>query len=518
MGERYDAVIIGAGVIGAATAFELAKRGRRTLNVDALPAAGYGSTSASAACIRLYYSTLQGVALAYEGYLCWRDWAGHLGLPADAELARFVETGSVAIKAEANRHLRPVCALLERLGIPFEEWDAERLRREYPYFDVESYAPPRRPEDPEFGTSAGPLPGAVFFPMAGYVTDPQLAARNLQQAAERHGARFRFNSKVVAIRRAGGRAAGVTLADGTEIEAPVVVNVAGPHSGAVNRLAGVTDDMAVGTRPLRQEVAYLPPPPEADFARKPLLCSDTDIGCYMRSDVGRQAAGRRAGAGVRPARVGRRPGRLERGPDGPVDGPGLPRGAPHPDPADPGPGDRDRGTLRRVGRLDPDLRPLEPARLLHGVRHEREPVQERAGGRHADGRADRSLRGRPRPRRGPAQGDGPAHRPRARPRLLLAPPPGQPGQQLHRPRLRPAGQPAVHFFRNEVRAAPASFCASAWLVQPCCRVEAALMAGAAAPPFRHWLMKLLRPSPFRFFAEASALQFFIFICWAVICG
>src|SRR3954451_5125962 len=157
MGERYDAVIIGAGVIGAATAFELAKRCRRTLNVDALPAAGYGSTSASAACIRLYYSTLQGVALAYEGYLCWRDWAGHLGLPADSDLARFVETGSGGVQGEATRHLRPVCALLERLGLPFEEWDAARLRREYPYFDVESYAPPRRPEDPEFGTSAGLL-------------------------------------------------------------------------------------------------------------------------------------------------------------------------------------------------------------------------------------------------------------------------------------------------------------------------------------------------------------------------
>ena len=39
--------------------------------------------------------------------------------------------------------------------------------------------------------------------MAGYVTDPQLAARNLQQAAERQGGRFRFNSKVVAVRRLG---------------------------------------------------------------------------------------------------------------------------------------------------------------------------------------------------------------------------------------------------------------------------------------------------------------------------
>ena len=42
--ERYDAIIVGAGVIGSAIAFELAKKGWRTLNVDKLPAAGYGST------------------------------------------------------------------------------------------------------------------------------------------------------------------------------------------------------------------------------------------------------------------------------------------------------------------------------------------------------------------------------------------------------------------------------------------------------------------------------------------
>ncbi len=34
MGERYDAIIIGAGIIGAATAFELAMLGYKTLCVD----------------------------------------------------------------------------------------------------------------------------------------------------------------------------------------------------------------------------------------------------------------------------------------------------------------------------------------------------------------------------------------------------------------------------------------------------------------------------------------------------
>ena len=80
MAERYDAVIIGAGVIGAAVALELARRGRRTLSLDALPAAGYGSTSGSAAVIRVYYSTLHGTALAYEGYHYWLHWAEHLQL------------------------------------------------------------------------------------------------------------------------------------------------------------------------------------------------------------------------------------------------------------------------------------------------------------------------------------------------------------------------------------------------------------------------------------------------------
>ncbi len=64
MAGDYDVIIIGAGIIGAATALELSTRGKRTLNLDKLPAAGYGSTGASCAIIRTHYSTLDGAALA----------------------------------------------------------------------------------------------------------------------------------------------------------------------------------------------------------------------------------------------------------------------------------------------------------------------------------------------------------------------------------------------------------------------------------------------------------------------
>ena len=41
MADKYDAIVIGAGVIGAAVGLELARKGRRTLNLDALPAHGF---------------------------------------------------------------------------------------------------------------------------------------------------------------------------------------------------------------------------------------------------------------------------------------------------------------------------------------------------------------------------------------------------------------------------------------------------------------------------------------------
>ncbi len=287
MKKAYDAVIIGAGIIGAATGFELAKRGWKTLNLDKLPAAGYGSTGASCAIIRTHYSTLDGTAMAYEGYHYWRDWSAYLGVEDERGLARFIETGALVMKTELNGYLETICATMDQLGIPWQDWDAERIKTRFPFYDLSRFGPVRRPEDPGFGEPAGgQVAGAVFFPNAGYVSDPQLATHNVQRAAEASGAEFRFNGEIVEIRQAGGRVAGVTLKDGSRIDAAVVVNVAGPHSYLVNRLAGVEAGMNIKTRALRQEVAHVPAPEGFDFERHGLVTSDGDIGCYCRPETG----------------------------------------------------------------------------------------------------------------------------------------------------------------------------------------------------------------------------------------
>ena len=287
MSETYDAVVIGAGIIGAATGLELAKKGRKTLNLDKLPASGYGSTGASCAIIRTHYSTLEGAAIAYEAYFYWQDWAGYIGVEDERGLIEYFNTGAMVMKTEQNNHLRTIIENMKPLGIPYEELGPEGILEKMPMYDLRRFGPAKKSDDPAFGEpTGGEIEGAVFFPCAGYVSDPQLATHNIQRAAEAAGTEFRFNAEVAEIRREGGRVAGVRLADGTVIDAPVVVNVAGPHSYKINRLAGVEEGMTIKTRALRQEVAHVPAPPGFDMARDGLVTSDGDIACYTRPEIG----------------------------------------------------------------------------------------------------------------------------------------------------------------------------------------------------------------------------------------
>ena len=117
MNEGYDAIIIGAGIIGACTGFELAKRGRRTLNVEKHPAAGYGSTGSSCAIVRTHYSTRDGAALAYEGYHYWIDWADYLRVADERGLAKYYDTGCLVMKTEPHGQVRRISRNMDAPGI-----------------------------------------------------------------------------------------------------------------------------------------------------------------------------------------------------------------------------------------------------------------------------------------------------------------------------------------------------------------------------------------------------------------
>ncbi len=115
------------------------------------------------------------------------------------------------------------------MGVKYEEWDVDLIKKHVPPIDMHKFWPVRRPEDPKFyDEPTEMLEGAIFCPEGGYVNDPALSAHNIMRAAEAKGAEFMFNAEVVDIRSENGKVKGITLKDGTQIDADIVVNVGGP--------------------------------------------------------------------------------------------------------------------------------------------------------------------------------------------------------------------------------------------------------------------------------------------------
>ena len=288
MNRTADAIIVGAGVIGASVAFELAKRGYKTLNIDKLPTSGYGSTSNSCAIVRAHYSTWDGVAMAYEGFFYWDDWDDYIGVNDDRGMIKYMKTGSILFKLEGEDHSSKCLKLFKEIGVEHEIWDLEKLKDMIPIYSHDQYDGTTRPdEDDHFWDKTGKkIEGAVYTPGSGYVSDPQLTSHNLQVAAEANGGDFIFNSEITEIRQQNGKIEGVTLKTGEQIDSPIVVNVAGPHSFVINRMADVERDMNIKTRALRHEVHHVPSPEGYDFEKDGFHTSDGDNGIYFRPETG----------------------------------------------------------------------------------------------------------------------------------------------------------------------------------------------------------------------------------------
>jgi glycine/D-amino acid oxidase-like deaminating enzyme len=282
--NHYDVIIIGAGVVGCSIACSLSREGLKTLNVDTLPAPGYGSTSHSSAIIRPFYSHVTACALAHEARHRWQQWQDYLAAPDAEDLADYTETGGVVlVKSGREQDYAANLAALDEVGVDYTLYSATDLQALYPDMVLASFGPPKTLQDPEFGlVQPGKISSGIYIPACGHVNDPQLAATNLYNAARRYGAAFRFGTRVIDKIMRADQLAGIVTDTGEKLSAPMVVNAAGPHSAKVNTFMGVHDHLAITTRALRHEVAYVPAT-NPDSTNEGFLV-DLDSGFYQRRD------------------------------------------------------------------------------------------------------------------------------------------------------------------------------------------------------------------------------------------
>src|SRR2546423_496519 len=90
MPDHYEVIVVGAGVMGCATAYHLAKRGRRVLLLEQF-AVGHelGSSHGHSRIIRLAYDAPDYVRLAQAAYPLWR------ALEQESDAALLLQTGGV---------------------------------------------------------------------------------------------------------------------------------------------------------------------------------------------------------------------------------------------------------------------------------------------------------------------------------------------------------------------------------------------------------------------------------------
>ncbi|MFN3982890.1 MAG: NAD(P)/FAD-dependent oxidoreductase [Caldilinea sp.] len=273
--------VIGAGVIGCAIALELRRRGFDVTSVDKNGDAGHGSTSSSCGIVRRFYSQPGMIAMAHEGWHIWADWRSFVG-DIEGDLIEFPRPGMIFIPPRLDANVLATAAEMQRIGIKTHVLSPAELKERFPFLDVSSYYPPTPVSDPRFfEPSEHQIEGAVYEEDAGYVVFPALAAQNLRQAAERAGVVFRFNRRITAIEPGATRRFRLELVGGEAIDADVVVNVAGPHSGVINRMAGVT--LPLETRPLRREVHAQANPLYESGVPLPIV-GDLDGGIYFRPE------------------------------------------------------------------------------------------------------------------------------------------------------------------------------------------------------------------------------------------
>ena len=133
----YDVAVVGAGVFGAWTALQLARRGKRVLLVDAYgPGHSRSSSGDESRIIRMGYG-------ADEIYTRWsqRSLAQWRELfAASHNEGLFRKTGVLWLAESGNSQLQATKEVLQRNGVEFEELERDAILRRYPQINLEGIA------------------------------------------------------------------------------------------------------------------------------------------------------------------------------------------------------------------------------------------------------------------------------------------------------------------------------------------------------------------------------------------
>ena len=233
---RYDVIVVGGGVMGCATAYQLAKRGRRVLLLEQF-ALGHdrGSSHGHSRIIRLAYDAPDYVRLVQAAYPLWR------ALEQESGAALMLQTGGLDFARPGTRSFEATRATLAALGIEHELLDATAIGERFPQFQL-------------------PADALGLYQREAAILNASACVAALAAEARRHGAELRDQQPARQIGPAG---AGVEVrTDLATYQADRLVVTAGSWARPLLSQLGLELPLAV----TREQVAFFAPHHPEQFA------------------------------------------------------------------------------------------------------------------------------------------------------------------------------------------------------------------------------------------------------------
>lgn len=257
MPRTADAVVVGGGIVGVATAFWLSRAGLDTVLVEMRDGLSTLTTPNSIECFRAQFTEPAMAELALPSIAIFENLAEVIGIPGyDVSLRHqgylFVTDDPATVpdmKASVEQH--------RRVGVTDSEFlDHDELLRRFPYLSERAVA-------------------ATFRQNDGWLSSHEAT----QGFAKGSSARFLLQTRATSIGLDGQGVCGVETDRGT-ISTRTVVNAAGPFAGVVCGMAGVE----LPLEPVRRQKAFISPRPQ--IPQDAPLTIDVIQDVYWRPETG----------------------------------------------------------------------------------------------------------------------------------------------------------------------------------------------------------------------------------------
>lgn len=277
--SSYDVVVIGAGIIGSAVAYQIARRSdMKVLVVDKAAGPATGSTGASVAISRCRYTVPEVVRLAYSSQLAYRSWKDFTGLARPTN--DYTLLGALWVFDRTDEELKSDYARLRDNDVAAEILSGAEVLDRWPELDL-CVEPVDFANLDRHQCRSGE---AFLYENEAGIADPAGANSDLVVAARQVGAEIRFGVGVMDLLFSGDRVVGVRTDNGVDVHAEVVINAAGPWCNWINDLAGAQTSWTL--TPTRIQL-ILREWGDSD-PRLPITFDGSTDGCYRIERSGRQ--------------------------------------------------------------------------------------------------------------------------------------------------------------------------------------------------------------------------------------